>query len=74
MSLTMPTAAELLGGRRRILVNDGAVVRLRLRVSTAQVFNLDKLGCASDCTTFKQVLAELGERTTTQRYAATSIE
>ncbi|TCD58105.1 dTDP-glucose 4,6-dehydratase [Synechococcus sp. BS55D] len=38
----------------------GAVVRRLLNGSTAQVFNLDKCGYASDCTSIEAVLKELG--------------
>ena len=67
MTLSMPTAAELLGSRQRVLVTGGggfiggAVVRRLLRESTATVFNLDKMGYASDLTSIKEVLAELGD-------------
>jgi dTDP-glucose 4,6-dehydratase len=61
-----PTAAELLAGRRRVLVTGGAgfiggaVVRRLLAESEALVFNLDKCGYASDLTSIEAVLAELG--------------
>ena len=67
MTFSMPTAAELLGSRQRVLVTGGggfiggAVVRRLLRESTATVFNLDKMGYASDLTSIKEVLAELGD-------------
>ena len=62
----MPTAAELLGDRRRVLVTGGggfiggAVVRRLLRESTTMVFNLDKMGYASDLSSIEQVLVALG--------------
>ena len=68
MTNSMPTAAELLGSRRRVLVTGGAgfiggaVVRRLLKESEAIVFNLDKMGYASDLTSIEAVLSELGER------------
>ena len=63
----MPSAADLLGDRRRVLVTGGAgfiggaVVRRLLRESTVTVFNLDKMGYASDLSSIEGVLSELGE-------------
>lgn len=63
----MPSASVLLGGRRRVLVTGGAgfiggaVVRRLLRETKVTIFNLDKMGYASDLSSIEEVLSELGE-------------
>ena len=63
---SLPSEEELLQGRRRILVTGGggfiggAIVRRLLRETEAIIFNLDKMGYASNLDSIDAVLKDLG--------------
>lgn len=63
----MVDLTALLAGRRRLLVTGGAgfiggaVVRRLLQESDVTVFNLDKLGYASDLSSIEAVLSAIGD-------------
>lgn len=67
MNYQIPTASELLKGCKRILVTGGAgfiggcVVRRLLQETEITVFNIDKMGYASDLNSINKVLEGLGK-------------
>ena len=67
----MPSAAKLLANHSRVLVTGGAgfigsaMVRRLLQESEALVFNLDKIGYASDLRSIEQLQSQLGAQALT---------